>query len=71
VSDLDRMLTDMPAGDLAAMRRVARAYIDQTGDLPEGVWYQLGFIQRDQGAAWGELEAMRPAGAPAYRYDRI
>ena len=64
--DLDKMMSELRGGDLEGMRRVGRAWLEQTGDIPLGVIYTLGFIQLDAPAAWDELEAMRPAGAKPY-----
>lgn len=43
--------------------RVAQAYLDE-GDLPESIWYELGFVQetsREQARVWNDLLALRQA----------
>jgi hypothetical protein len=60
------------AGDApwAEVLRVARQIIAETGDLPEGLWWEMGYRQTgnpSQGEAWRALAALRPFGAPPYK----
>jgi hypothetical protein len=42
---------------------IARAFLDERGDLPQGIWYELGFVlsgdARDE--VWDTLSRMRAA----------
>lgn len=43
---------------------IAEAYIEQEGDLPEFIWYQLGLVQpsfEQSDRVWKSLTAMREA----------
>jgi len=51
----DNVQKDDPAGAEA----IALAYLDETGELPENVWYSLGALQRDQSAMWKRLLGLR------------
>jgi hypothetical protein len=55
------MQLKLKPGDFKGAERVALAYIEEEGDLPEGVWYQLGFIQDDdnRNPLWDRLEEIR------------
>lgn len=58
---VDELEQAMMPGDLGAAEKVARAYIVELGDLPEAVWYRLGFIQSgaDRDRLWDRLKEIR------------
>jgi hypothetical protein len=47
--------------DLEGAERVALAYIAERGDLPESIWYELGFIQmgENRDKVWNRLKELR------------
>lgn len=66
-ADAIRELVDtVEPRDPAAAIQCAATIIAQTGDLPEGIWFELGSLQADRPAMWRQLKAMRPVGAPPY-----
>lgn len=60
---------EMPLSTWADRIACAQRIIQETGDLPEGIWYTLWYGQdevRFRQAAEA-LQALRPAGAPPYK----